>query len=142
MLVRRSLTGRKWLLLLLISTACGPGASATEEKQGQMPPCLTIGEILVESGRIIDSLGIAPIWKEKYSGWYEKYGYAQALERMMAESNNRLDVTKSSRLIINLELIQLRACDGVGAGPVVKLADTRVTGESHWTKADLAKVRY
>jgi hypothetical protein len=136
MLVRDwSLTGWKWLLLLLISTAFGPGAFATEEKQGQMP-CLTKGEVLVESGRIIDALGIAPIWKEKYSGWYEKYGYAQALERMTAE-NNRLDVTKNSRLIINLEFIQLRACDGVGADPAL---DTRATGERQRTKADLAKV--
>ncbi len=132
--VRRSQTGWKWLLLLLISAACGPGAFATEEEQGRMP-CLNIGEILVESGRIIDAFGIAPIWKEKYSGWYEKYGYAQALERMVAE-NNRLDVTKNSRLMINLEFIQLRACDGVWAGP----ADTRATEKSHWTKADLAKV--
>ncbi len=101
-----------------------------------MPPCLTLGEILVQSGRIIDALGIAPVWKEKFSGWYEKYGYAQALERMMAE-NNRLDVTKNSRLIINLEFIQLRACDGVGADPAL---DTRATGERQRTKADLAKV--
>jgi hypothetical protein len=56
---------------------------------------------------------------------------------MIAESNNRLDVTKSSRLIINLELIQLRACEGVGAGPA---RDTRATGERQRTKADQAKV--
>ena len=55
----------------------------------------------------------------------------------MAESNNRLDVTKNSRLMINLEFIQLRACDGVGAGPAL---DTRATGERQRTKADQVKV--
>ena len=73
MLVRRSLTGWKWLLLLLISAACGPGAFATEEEQGRMP-CLTIGEILVQSGRIMDALGIAPVWKDLEFDVGDQYG--------------------------------------------------------------------
>jgi hypothetical protein len=90
MLVRsRSLTGRKWLLLLLISAAFAPGAFATEEEPGQMPPCLTIGEVLVQSGRVMDALCIAPVWKAGL--WIRIHFFLIRIQSLMLETNTDPD---------------------------------------------------